>query len=151
MNPIQSLDTETQSVIVTLISKDKQEFKINRDYICISKILETSIMSDNETREFPLDIEGRILKYIVEYMEEYKGTEPKAPIPPLAQEFNEVVDTFCFNFTEKLCQERVLKEVLESVNFLNIPELLHILGCKVAHLIKGVPLDQIEKTIRDNC
>jgi hypothetical protein len=150
MNQIQSLDTIETPVFVTLISKDNQSFTINKEYACISNLISTALSEDKEETSLTLEaVNGNSLKYIVQYMEEYKGKEPNAPLPPLHQNFEEVVDTFCFNFTSTLCKEKVLKEVFESANYLNIPELLQILGCKVAALIKGVPIEDIEKVLND--
>jgi hypothetical protein len=149
--PIVSLDSEETNVNIILRSTSGTTYTVPKAYAMISDFLKNAFTNDSETVEADLNIDDYCLKIVVDYMNEYKGTEPKAPEPPLHQDFQKVVDDFCFTLTNKVCTEHKMKDLMNAVNYMAIPQFLFILGCKIASLIKGKPIGEIKTILLTEC
>ena len=75
----EGLDEEVEESEVTLLSKDKKEFKILKTHAYISTLIKTSLENDSSATTCPvLGVDSKILEKVVEYMTFHKGKE--API-----------------------------------------------------------------------
>eukprot|EP00310_Coccolithus_braarudii_P014736 CAMPEP_0183346514 /NCGR_PEP_ID=MMETSP0164_2-20130417/11613_1 /TAXON_ID=221442 /ORGANISM="Coccolithus pelagicus ssp braarudi, Strain PLY182g" /LENGTH=176 /DNA_ID=CAMNT_0025517799 /DNA_START=68 /DNA_END=598 /DNA_ORIENTATION=- len=145
------LDEEVSSTL-TLKSKDGQSFELERKNAFISKLVKTSLESDQSVDDLDIPgVKGDVLKKIVEYMNHHKGTDPDPPEKPLRSKSMKDVckDQWDATFIDGIGKNRQhLYDVILAANYMDIKSLLH-LGCaKVASLIKGQPLEKI-KTILD--
>jgi hypothetical protein len=150
-----SLDnnTECDSVIITLISKDGQRFDCTYKEIKCSTML-TSAFNDiqsSEEKEIILpSIEGETLSNIVKFLKQHNGVEPPLPEKPVkTNNMKDITTEWMASFIEEICKDDTenLYKLISAANYLFINSLLHICCCKVAALIKGLPLDEIKPTL----
>jgi len=149
-NSVLSLDAPENAIII-LRSETGTVFTLPKSYALISDFLKNALESDKDAGEADLAINDYNLKLIVDYMNEYKGTEPKAPEAPLWQDYDKVVDPFCFNFTKAICEDKKMKDFMNAVNYMAIPQLLLICGCKIASLVKGRDIADIKTILQTEC
>lgn len=148
-----SLDEEEGKAIVVLISKDKQEFEIDKKSAFISELVRISLEQDPDSKQVVIPgVDARIMRYVVDYMKHHKGVEPPiVPKPLRSSEMKNVCsDPWDADFIDDVGKTmRTLYDVILASNYLNINSLLH-LGCaKVASRIKGKPLEQVKNILAD--
>jgi hypothetical protein len=152
-----SLDDDTLSGSISLMSKDGKDFSLEKRYAMISGVVCTALDGDSTATEVPMiNIESRELKLIVEYMNHHKGKEPPIVAKPLkskimAEVVNDPWDaTFIDSVnTDTKDPENVqdIKRLLMAVNWASIHSLLHLCSAKVASVIKGKPLEKMKKIL----
>lgn len=78
-------DPRFTGVPVTLISKDKKEFVVEKKAAMISTFIATPLVEDKEDiKELPVPgVNGNILGLVIKYMVEHKGVEPPIVEKPL--------------------------------------------------------------------
>lgn len=134
---------------IRLISKDNQTFEVEKKFAFISKLVKTSLDTDDSATELNIPgVEGAILEQIVKYMEHHKGKEPPIIEKPLKTKVmaDNCKDPFDASFIDVLAKtdNKPLYDMILAANYMDIKGLLH-LGCaKVASLIKGQPLEKIK-------
>ena len=131
---------------VIMISSDGQKFEISAKAAMRSQIMKESIMGNNQEEiEFNANnIEGDILKKIVEYLEHYENEEPKEierPLPSL--NFKECVDEWDYNFID--VDINTIFKIINASNYLNIPPLLELSSAKMASIIKGKTTEEVRQ------
>ena len=131
---------------VIMISSDGQKFEISVKAAMRSQIMKESIMGNNQEEiEFNANnIEGDILKKIVEYLEHYENEEPKEierPLPSL--NFKECVDEWDYNFID--VDINTIFKIINASNYLNIPPLLELSSAKMASIIKGKTTEEVRQ------
>ena len=132
---------------VILISSDGEKIETSAKAAMRSTLIKDSIQDcRDDIIEFTANnVKGNILKKIVEYLEHYKGTEPKEIERPLpSQNFKECVDEFDFNFTE--IDLDMIFEIILASNYLDIKPLLELASAKVASILKGKTTEEIRRT-----
>ena len=142
-----SLEESICSGSISLLSKEGTSFSVDKKWACISKLVNTIVEKDPECTEIPLvEINTKILEYVVNFINEHKGEEPPIVERPLRSKLmKEVTNDWDANFIDQIGEQRSeLYELISAANYLDIQSLLH-LGCaKVAALIKGQPIDKIK-------
>ena len=131
---------------VIMISLDGQKFEISAKAAMRSQIMKESIMGNNQEEiEFNANnIEGDILKKIVEYLEHYENEEPKEierPLPSL--NFQECVDEWDYNFIDIYLD--TIFEIILASNYLDISPLLELANAKMASVIKGKTTEEVRQ------
>ena len=131
---------------VIMISSDGQKFEISVKAAMRSQIMKESIMGNNQEEiEFNANnIEGDILKKVVEYLEHYENEEPKEierPLPSL--NFKECVDEWDYNFID--VDINTIFKIINASNYLNIPPLLELSSAKMASIIKGKTTEEVRQ------
>jgi len=135
-----SLDNTSEDTIVTLVSSDNIDFKINRSYVVLSKLLRVLTDNDKESTRIDLSVQSKTLEKIVEYLNYHKGKEPRSITRPLINsDLSKVVCEWDNKFIESISSDsdkNFILEVIVGANYMDIPNLLE-LGCaKVAVIIK---------------
>ena len=151
--PSLSLEDDNQAVDIRLIAADGGSFTINKNYAMISKLIKTSLESDPTATEIPLQdkqVSTKVLKEIVDFMQEHKGTEPPIVERPLRSKLmSEVTSSWCASFIDRIGEERqFLYDIVSVSNYMDIQSLLHLSCAKIASLIKGQPLDKIKEILQ---
>lgn len=148
-----TLDDENNDNIskITLVPKDdtKNSVVIQKSYASISNVIKHTLDLDPDATVLPLAIDSKILEYIGDYFNHHKGCElPSIPKPLLSNNFQNVCkDPWDYEFIEKHAKDiSVLYEIIKSANYLDISSLMH-LGCaKIATLLKGKNINEINET-----
>jgi len=147
-----SLDDEGGNIKLT--SKDQESIEIEKKFAFISKLVKTSLDTDNQSTEVPIPgVAAEILQLVCDYMNHHRGVEPACIEKPLRSKLMKDVckDAWDADYIDKIGENRQqLYDVILAANYMDIKSLLH-LGCaKVASLIKGQPLDKIKEILAVN-
>jgi S-phase kinase-associated protein 1 len=146
-----SLSAEDETKPLKLISKDKQDFTVERKQAFVSMLVKTCLENDETAVEVPIPgVSGGILSLVVQYMVHHKGIEPQLVEKPLRSKIMKDVcaDKWDAEYIDKIGDNRQqLYDLILAANYMDIKSLLH-LGCaKVASLIKGQPLEKIKEIL----
>ncbi|KAG4098289.1 hypothetical protein H8356DRAFT_1274605 [Neocallimastix lanati (nom. inval.)] len=142
------------SEIVTIVSKDGKEFRVNENAIKISSVFSNLLELHKEEEDnlencrIPiLNVEGNILKEIIRYCEYHyqnKGTDNHEFID------DEDIDEWDLNLIMDLEKEkenghRDILEVAIAADYLNIPKLFNIYAKHLARKIRSYDAEKIIK------
>jgi S-phase kinase-associated protein 1 len=149
--PVSLDDGGNDDGFLMLISKDKKEFKIERKFAKMSKLIRTALENDEKEDTIPIvGVQSHILELVVQYLKEHKGVEPQAIEKPLRSKKMSDVCPYKWDATyiDKIGDTRQnLYDLVLAGNYLDIQPLLH-LGCaKIASLIKGQPLEKFKEIL----
>merc|ERR1719223_1514149 len=147
-DPALNLSDDEVSGELTLTSKDKKEFTVDKKNALISQLIKATLDADESAAEVPIPgVDGAILTKVVDYMNHHSGTEPAIIEKPLRSKVMKDVckDPWDAKFIDDIGEQRQqLYDLILAANYMDIKSLLH-LGCaKVASLIKGQPLEKIK-------
>lgn len=151
-----SLDDDSSSLkeIKLVSSKSLESYVVSFTHAKLSKVIQAAFTSNGTAdNELPLnDLEGPIIKSIVEYLQLCNGNEPEKILQPLRSKvMSEVTTTDQAKFIDDFASTHTrdqLYQLISAANQLDIDGLLH-LGCaKVASLIKGEPLEKIKEILQ---
>jgi len=70
-------DTKTLNRVITIITKGGEKFEISSEYAAISPVLKAAMLDVKSTEIPQKDIEGHIMKMIIDYMQIAKGEDMK--------------------------------------------------------------------------
>jgi len=148
---VMSLSAEDETKPLKLISKDKQDFTVERKQAFVSMLVKTCLENDDTAVEVPIPgVTGSVLSLVVQYMVHHKGIEPQLVEKPLRSKLMKDVcaDKWDAEYIDKIGDSRQqLYDLILAANYMDIKSLLH-LGCaKVASLIKGQPLEKIKEIL----
>jgi len=133
--------------LLKLVSKDGQQFMIERQSAMISYLVKTALESDPSAAEVHIPgVEGPILAKIVEYMQQHKGVEPPIIPSPLRSKFMKevVTDPWDAAFVDQICEHRQhIYDLILAANYMSITPLVHLSCAKVASLIKGQAVENV--------
>ena len=144
------------SKFVVLQSNDQKpvEYVVSRDAVKMSGLMKDMLEDqegDDQQTVIPIpNVNGRTLKYVLEYCEHHWNNRAEPIDKPLRGKIEEVISTWDRNFLltdlikggdEK--QHELLIDVIMAANFLNIKDLLDLTCASVASMIKGKSPEQI--------
>ncbi len=152
-----SLDTNTANDIIYLISNEAQtdetlKLSITKKQASNSKLFSTTIDSDPNVIDIPLpEIKQSILIYIVDFLVHYNGeTIPMPEKPARSEHMKDNTTEWNANFIDSIAKNKLeLYALISAANFIHCESLLHLACCKVASMIKNIPLSEIKKTLMD--
>lgn len=142
---IAGLDTDVTEEVITLVSKEGQEFTVGRSAAKISKLIENSLL-DKQAQSITLEhIEGPVLAKIAEYIRHHETNIPR-PIPKPLQsaDMRELVGEWDAEFCET--PQDMMFKLLLAANYLAIAPLLEMMCAKVATLMKDKTPQEICST-----
>ncbi len=154
--PVLSLDFDSNEQNITLVSNDNVEYSVNKEYLMISNFLKTALELENHNNTINVNISSSLLKHIVDYFNYHKGTPGKIPEQPLrSKNLKDLMDEWDVNFIDEIGgmtesqpeKRKVLYDLINAVNYLDIKCLLYISCAKIASLIKGEPLEKIKSIL----
>lgn len=124
---------------LTLVSKDRQRFKISEKACELSRYLNNYIIDFPLQTTINLNINGKTLDKIVEYLEHYKNKQPKKGVRfYLSQEFKEIVPPWDYDFIN--IDIDIICEIAKASEFLGIKTLKELSNAKIDSMMKnGIP------------
>ena len=143
--------------IIYLISKEAKDnsslkIAITKKQASNSKLFSTAIESDNSVTEILLyEIKHSILMHIVEFLVHYNGEIIPMPEKPARSEhMKDNTTEWNANYIDAIAKNKTdLYALISAANFIDCEGLLHLACCKVASMIKNIPLNEIKKTLKD--
>lgn len=146
-----SLDEDVGSEVIKLTSIDGVSFEVTKKEAIISQLMSTSLESDITATEIPIpSMNGKILKFIVEYMKYHNGVPGEIIEKPLKSKImkENCKDPWDADYIDRIALvKEELYDLILGANYMNIMCLLH-LGCAcVATMIRGQPLEKIPEIL----
>jgi S-phase kinase-associated protein 1 len=142
---------------VKLRPKDaKDDLQVDR------KCAEMSVLVKNNLADFPIEesipldeVTEESCKYIIKYLEHFKGTPPEEIERPIKSNvMKDIVDSWSAQFIDELTAIELNKliDLTTAANYMEIPSLLDLCTAKIASLVKDKTEDEIFKTfgVEDN-
>lgn len=132
------------SITLNLQSSDGQKIQIDSKSAERSALLKGLLVDYDQKEDIPLpDIKFDILKKIVEYLVHYKDTNPKEIPKPLPNaNLLEVTDQWDVDYINAMELDSVF-DLINAVNYMDIPPLLDLSCAKIASLMKGKTAEEI--------
>lgn len=127
---------------IILLSSDNKEIEISRQNINESTLLKT-MANDEKATKFPVKVEYRELKMVVEYLNHYSEKMPQ--YPSKITDFKSDISEWDFKFID--IDLEILIKLTNTVSYLDINPLLNLCCMKFASLIKGKSLQEIESNL----
>ena len=137
----------TTSIVVTSNDEPAVAYKLTRAAAKLSGLLKEMLDDQTEGQEsiIPIpNVNGRTLKYVIEYAEYHKESPADAIDKPLKGKIEDVVCEWDKNYLFKDLikdhdekQHDLLIDVVMAANFLNIKDLLDLTCAAIASMIKG--------------
>ena len=124
-----------------LISKEGKEFKIQRKYVELSKLL-AGQEQNTEPIEL-LEVDTKTLNLIVDYLNHFKGVAPLEIEKPLkSNNLKLAIDEWSFNFIDSLSFDDIL-ELSCAANYMDIICLVDLVCSKIASMCKDKTQEEI--------
>merc|ERR1719220_1379210 len=149
---VEGLDADDdENTKITLISSGEKQlkFEMERSDAKMCRLGQNILDGDQEAKEIMVkQVEGPILKLIVEYLEHHKGKEPEEIAKPIRSVKMEKIvgDPWDATFINKQAKKTLFQLIL-GANYMDCKALLH-LGCaKVATMIKGKSPEEIKQIL----
>ena len=135
---------------VTLKSSDGQEFKVSNEACALSRFLQNQIQNGKNEIEVE-DVEGEILKLVVDYLDYYSKNEiPKIPDVLSSNDLKNEVSDWDYKFIDPLTYEQTFH--LINAGLLLELDHLHDLACaKIAAFMKGKSPEDVNKEFTIEC
>lgn len=132
---------------VILVSKENEEFKINKNAAELSVLIKNTIQDYPIDQPIPLlEIDSNCLKLIMEYLEHYNGTPPKELEKPLpTNDLKEIVDEFQYFFINKVGLENLI-DLTSAANFMEITCLLDLCCARLASMCMDKSEEELYQT-----
>ena len=155
MTAITSHDGVEWDKFIVLQSNDATpvEYKVSREAAKMSGLIKDMLddQSEGEQAVIPVpNVNGRTLKYVVQYMEHHHNQRAEPLEKPLRGKIEDVISEWDkqYLFTDLVKdhdekQHELLIDVIMAANFLNVKELLDLTCACVASMIKGKTPEQI--------
>ena len=143
---------------ITIITEiDNQQFNTDSQLISKSGFVKNLLDQYPDEKEIKIpQIRGKIFKYVLEYLEKHRNEEPKLPPTPLRNyDLSEVIGKWEDDFIRRVYDNSFdnLFEMLNAVNFLDIPSLLELTSAFFACQIKDHTADEFKSLfkIEEDC
>jgi len=135
-----------------LTSSDNQKIAIDSKSAERSILLKGLILDYSEDSEIPMpDIKGDVLKKCVEYLSNYKDTDPKElPKPLPSPNLLDVTDEWDVNFINGIDLDTTF-DLINAANYMDIKSLLDLACAKVASIMKGKTAEEIRTIFNIEC
>jgi S-phase kinase-associated protein 1 len=132
---------------VELVSKDKQNFKVERDVIQMSGLVKDMLEEGDEEDEVPSipvpNVDSKPLQKVIDYCQYHHKNPAEEIEKPLKGKIEDVICDWDKKFLE--IDQSLLIELIMAANYLNIKDLLDLTCAKVASMIKGKSPEQIRE------
>jgi hypothetical protein len=144
-----SLDDEVkiEEEYITLITSEDSEYKFPKKWLMISKLCKTILESDTKTTSFKVNIKNQSMGYIEKYINQHKGTDaPIIPHPIKGKDLRRNTEDhwnvdFIDNIMDKHSED--YQDLILAANYMMIDGLISIMCAKIASMMRGVPLNEI--------
>ena len=130
---------------IKLKSSENEKFIIDKKAAKRSGLLKNCIEDDENFKELNLiEIDSKILKLIIEFLEHYKDSEPKLPQKPLKDSnVMQYLDEWSKKFFSKLNLEDIIS-LINASNYMEIESLIQICCAIIASNMIDHPVDEVQ-------
>jgi hypothetical protein len=139
---------------ISLISSDKKRLYIDQKSCEKSKLLHGILIDYEKKEDLPIpEVDAETLKYVIEYLEHYKNSEPIPIEKPLKNnDIKQVLEKqpWDYEFISKISEECLLK-LINAANYMDIYPLLSLSCCRVACKLQDKPINEIQKILGIEC
>jgi len=139
--------TKMEDFNVTILSKEGESFTISRQQAELSELLKPFIVEGGGGGGEPVpvpDVSSKVIKYIIQFMENYVTDPMKEIEKPLKSTImKEVVQEWYAEFVEGA--DKDMFELILGANFMDIKPLLELTCAYTASKIKGKSPEEIRK------
>ena len=139
---------------IRLISSDNQKLTIDIKSCEKSKLLKDILIDYEKEEDLPLpEVDSETLKYVIEYLEHYKNSEPIPINKPLVNNDIKIVlekQPWDLEFISKFSEEALYK-LINAANYMDIYPLLSLSCCRIACELQDKPISEIQKIIGIEC
>jgi S-phase kinase-associated protein 1 len=132
------------SKMINLTSSDGIKVTVDESSAKRSNLLKGLIQDYDESSDIAMpDINGAVLRKIVEYLVHYKDSEPsEIPKPLPSANLLEVTDEWDVNFINSMDLDTTF-DMIQAANYMDIKPLLDLSCAKVASLMKGRSAEEL--------
>jgi len=139
-----------QSIKVILVSKDGEQFTVDKEVALQSALVKTMLDEDEEepTQEIPLpNVSSKALTKVIEFCQYHHENGPMKEIekPLTNTDLKVVVSEWDGTFIQSFEQEDLFELIL-AANFIDLQPLLDLACAQVATQIKGKTPEEIRQT-----
>lgn len=134
---------------IKLISNDNVVLSVPKQFTSLSSYLTSILDSDPNLDEINLTyVNGEVLEIIVGYFKQHMGIEPGEISKPLVSPRLEdsCPNQWDVDFINSV-DENLIRDLINSANYMGITSLLKLACAKVASMIKGKPLDKMKEIL----
>lgn len=128
---------------ITILSKEGEPFIVTKQQAELSELLKPFIAEGGDPVPVP-DVSSKVIKYIIQFMENYVSDPMKEIEKPLKSTImKEVVQEWYADFVESA--DKDMFELILGANFMDIKPLLELTCAYTASKIKGKSPEEIRK------
>ena len=130
---------------IKLKSSENEKFMIDKKAAKRSGLLKECIEADENFKKMNLiEVDSKILKLIIEFLEHYKDSEPQLPQKPL-KDSNvwQYLDEWSKKFFSKLNLEDIIS-LINASNYMDIESLIQICCAIIASNMIDHPVDEVQ-------
>ena len=145
-----SLEADIPEGKVTLMSKDGQTFpNVDKRHASMSKLVRNVLEGDPHADAIPiLGVEAAVLRLVVDYMQHHKS-QPIATIatPLRGTDLSTLTSAFDAKLMMDCASDHLVFDIIDAANYMEIPRLVELGQAKVASLLKGRPLHEMQDVL----
>ena len=131
---------------IILFSAENEKFIIDKKAAKRSGLLKECIEADENFKKMNLiEVDSKILKLIIEFLEHYKDSEPQLPQKPLKDSnVMQYLDEWSQKFFSKLNLEDIIS-LINASNYMDIGCLMQICCAIIASNMIDKPFEEVQK------
>ena len=132
---------------VKLTSSDGLSYTLPADCAILSELIRTTLTMEDSDEIILPSISGGMLELVVEYLQQHRGLQPCAIVKPLqSSRMQDICDVWDATFIDRL-EKQDLYNMVHAANYMHIDCLFQLCCAKIASMLKGVPLNDLDKTL----
>jgi len=137
---------------ITVVCNDGRRFEVRRSYLSLSVLVTKALCEDPCVLELPLPgVRGEVFEKILEYLNHHEGKFPRRIDHPAPSDkmCENVEDKWDATWVDSLWSHsrRLLVDVMEGSNFMDVSVLTELCACKIATRLKGIPVEHLRSRI----
>jgi hypothetical protein len=137
---------------IELVCSDGRRFTVERSYLSLSTMCRKALEEDSTAQSLNLPgIRGDIFEHVLEFLTHHKGVatrhiEQPAPSDKMVEN---VEDKWDAEWVDALWTKgrRLLLDVMEGSNSMDVTLLTELCACKIATRIKGIPAERVRARV----
>lgn len=138
--------------LIELVCNDGRRFNVERSYLNLSTICRKALEEDPTSKSLDLrGVRGEIFEHVLEFLTHHKGVATRHIEQPAPSDkmVDNVEDKWDAEWVDALWTKgrRLLIDVMEGSNFMDVTLLTELCACKIATRIKGIPAERVRARI----
>lgn len=135
-----------------VICSDGRQFTVDRQHLTLSTMCRNALTEDPTAKSLSLPgVRGDVFEHILEYLTHHKGVATRHIDQPAPSDkmVENVEDKWDAEWVDALWTKgrRLLLDVMEGSNSMDVTLLTELCACKVATRIKGIPAERVRARV----